>query len=127
MRYLTRILLCFLIVHVFFKARAQYNGEDLTLRKGEILQVKTDSLLIGNLTMNDSSKIILTVISENNYLKINRLTFGVNCHLLCNGIKGSDGQNAREVVTPSGPCKSGLNGRPGQNGFDGKAGRHDHL
>ncbi len=51
---------------------------------------------MGNLIMPDSSKIILVSTSQNIYLKLNRLTFGVNCQIICNGVKGRNGQNGRE-------------------------------
>lgn len=104
------------------RINAQTRHEDLTLAKGRILQIKSDSLVMKNLIMHDSSTLVLIAGSQTYYMKLDKLVFGANCQILCSSAKGINGRDGREPETLSGPCKSGLPGEAGQNGFSGKPG-----
>ncbi|HEY8934670.1 MAG TPA: hypothetical protein VIM65_05595 [Cyclobacteriaceae bacterium] len=121
MRYLYYIVFCLLMI-LSFTTNGQAKLEDLVVIKGRILQIKSDSLVMKNLVMHDSSTLVLMAGSPTYYMKLNKLIFGVNCQILCSSTKGTNGRDGREPDTQSGPCKSGLPGEDGQNGSVGKPG-----
>ncbi|HTJ48539.1 MAG TPA: hypothetical protein VL443_03715 [Cyclobacteriaceae bacterium] len=122
MRYLYCIAFSMLVILLFTRTNAQTMNGDLTLVKGRIFKIESDSLVIKNLIMHDSSTLVLMAGSQSYYLKLNKLVFGANCQILCSSTKGTNGRDGREPETPSGPCKSGLPGEAGQNGANGKPG-----
>ena len=127
-RITSRSLLFLLLMSLFLlsicitASFAQTGMGVLEIPKNGIFSIPGDTLVIDELIMLDSSKIILSK-SSRSYIKVRRMSVGQGCMIVGNGLPGIQGKNGKDAVHPMGLCKSGLAGEAGKPGPDGEQGR----
>jgi hypothetical protein len=87
-----------------------------------VFQMPEDTLVLGELIMHDSSKIILSK-SAKSYIKVRRMSVGQGCLIIGDGLAGATGKSGRAAANPVGLCKNGLEGEPGKPAPDGEQGK----
>jgi hypothetical protein len=93
-------------------------------KKGE-LKLDKDTLVVDELIIGDSAKIILTRPSC--LIKARSIVFGTRVRIMGMGEKGVNGKNGRTAAQPDGVCKPGRNGEDGKPGTSGGSGKNITL
>lgn len=109
-------------------AWGQIRFTKLVLKPKEIYEIKeSDILVVDELIMMDSSKIILNKLKPDNFIHAKSATFGKGCVIDGVGIPGLKGRNGRTGLSIVSPCTDGGPGTVGTEGTNGGAGTNLSL
>ncbi len=115
------ILILIFFVSLIKTSVAQSNGGTLEVAKNKTIQIDRDSLILDELILKDSSKLVLT--KPVNYIKAHRIVVGTGSQIIGIGLSGANGKNGKPAPTPTGLCKPGVNGESGNSGSEGEPGK----
>src|SRR6478609_3602824 len=120
---LLRLFSIFFLVSIMclgLMADAYAQGKLIIPKKGEF-KLDKDTLVVDELIIGDSAKIVLT--KPTSMIIARHMVVGTRVRIMGLGEKGVNGRMGRTAAQPEGVCKSGRNGEDGKAGAPGGAGK----
>jgi hypothetical protein len=119
------LLRCFMLLMIVLTGHnvMSQNGH-LEIQKKSSYELKSDTLILDELIMHDSSSLVLKHSSATSYIKINKLKIGKQCWFIGSGINGISARPANDADISEGPCNHGKPGPNGKNGSNGERGKN---
>jgi len=111
-------LVVFLLLSLIVNTYAQ--GKLVIPKKGEF-KLEKDTLVVDELIIGDSAKIVLTKATS--MIIARHMVVGTRVRIMGIGEKGVNGRIGRTAAQPDGVCKPGRNGEDGKSGTAGGAGK----
>ncbi len=115
--YLTPLIIISFLVHPSYTRK---NDEVIEIGKRKSYEMTGDTLVLDNLILLDSSKLVLT--RPKSFIKVNKLIVYTDAIIDGSGKTGENGRNGRPS-SKRGLCQSGKIGEKGSNGADGSNGK----
>ena len=109
------LMMLFLIVFPLTGYPQQMKLRKLEVQRKTAYAFEGDSLVVDELVMSDSAKIILT--KQKTFIKANRIVVGHGCMIFGTGATGELGKDGKSFPAPKVMCKPSI---PGEAGVHGK-------
>jgi len=116
-------LLIILMIMYSKISSAQTHPSVLEIAKNGVYEMKEDTLVVDELILRDSSKLVLNKNGKSIFLKARRISVGSACSIIGNGEPGLTGIYGKNADQPKGACSNGLVGEIGMQGKDGEPGK----
>ncbi|MFZ6001345.1 MAG: hypothetical protein ACOYW3_12620 [Bacteroidota bacterium] len=102
---------------------AQKRADVLVIPKGTTYEMKEDTLVVEELRLLDSARLVMVGNSLMRYIKARRIVIGTASTIDGQGERGTSGTPGKNGAPSKGVCQNGLDGMAGTNGTNGTDGK----